>query len=83
MDCYILHYCKGASIPKHVDKVKGGKMYRLNIEIWKADKGGQFHCNCIFSLFNRIFLFRPDIEEHYVTPVEKGNRWVFSVGKVF
>lgn len=82
LDCYILHYCKGASIPPHKDPVRKGNMYRLNIEIWKAKKGGVFHCNSLFSLFNRIYFFRPDLEKHYVTPVEEGSRWVFSIGKI-
>lgn len=82
LDCYLIHYAKGASIPPHKDPVKKGKMYRLNIEFWKANKGGQFKCDTIFSLFNRIHFFRPDIQEHQVTPVEDGSRWVFSIGKI-
>lgn len=82
-DCYLIHYPQGASIPPHKDKVKDGNMYRLNIEIWKSKRGGKFRCNNVFSLFNRIYLFRPDIEKHSVTEVEEGSRWVFSIGKVF
>ena len=83
LDYYAIHYCKGTSIPKHKDPIIDGKMYRLNIEIWKAKKGGKFNCeSTIFSIFDRIILFRPDINEHYVTPVEEGNRWVLSLGKL-
>jgi len=82
LDCYLIRYPTGASIPLHKDPIKNGKMYRLNIEFWKPKEGGKFHSNTLFSLFGRIHLFRPDIEEHYVTPVTKGERWVFSIGKI-
>jgi len=82
LDCYLIHYNKGSSIPPHRDPVKTGDMYRFNIEFWRAKKGGVFHSKTIFTLFNRIFFFRPDLEEHYVTEIEEGNRWVFSIGKI-
>jgi hypothetical protein len=81
LDCYLIKYGEGSSIPPHVDKVDG-KMYRFNVEVWKADAGGIFKCKTLWSLFNRIHLFRPDIEEHSVTPITKGVRYVFSIGKV-
>jgi hypothetical protein len=80
-DCYLFHYPLGAYIPKHKDPAKFGKQYRLNIELIPADKGGVFKCrNVIFSLFNRIYLFRADAEYHSVTPVAEGSRWVLSFG---
>ena len=58
-------------------------MYRFNIELKKAKKGGQFHCKkTIWSWRNRIFFFRADNSYHYVTPIEEGSRWVLSFGKV-
>ena len=40
LDCYLLRYSEGTSIPPHIDEVQDGKMYRLNIELWRANKGG-------------------------------------------
>lgn len=80
-DCYIFHYKLGSYIPKHKDPSAGRKIYRLNIELVKAAKGGQFVCNkMIWSLWNRIYLFRADDSYHYVTLIEQGSRWVFSIG---
>lgn len=81
-DCYLFCYPTGSYIPKHKDPSKYGAQYRLNFELIKATKGGQFKCNnIIFSLFNRIYLFRADTEYHSVTTVEEGKRVVLSFGK--
>jgi hypothetical protein len=79
-DCYILRFPTGCEIPPHKDAVKEGRHYRLNIVLWAATKGGNFICqNVLYS--NRFMnLFRPDIEEHSVTKIEEGARYVFSVG---
>jgi len=79
LDCYLIKYVKDGYIPKHKDPVKG-KLFRLNIVIWQAAQGGVFKCNTLFSLFNRIHFFRPDLEYHEVSPVLKGCRYVFSIG---
>ena len=56
-------------------------MYRLNIEIIPAKKGGQFVCNkMIWSWHNRVFLFRSDNSYHRVTKIEQGHRLVLSFG---
>lgn len=81
-DCYLFHYKEKSYIPKHKDPANGGRLYRLNIEIWKADKGGKFVCKkMIWQWKNRIYFFRADDSYHYVTPIEKGSRWVLSFGK--
>lgn len=82
LDCVIIKYPTGSNINPHYDKVDDGKHYRINIVIWKARKGGKFICDkTIFSLFNRIHLFRPDLHEHSVTEITEGTRIVFSMGK--
>lgn len=80
-DCYIFNYKNGSYIPKHKDPSGGRRVYRLNIELFKATTGGQFVCNkMIFSLFNRIYLFRADTSYHYVTKIQKGKRIMLSFG---
>ena len=80
-DTYIFHYREGTYIPKHKDPSSGRKIYRLNIELVKAVSGGQFICNkMIWQWKDRIYLFRADTSYHYVTPIEKGSRWLLSFG---
>ena len=81
-DIYILKYPLNSEIKPHVDKVKGGKHFRLNIILKNAKKGGVFNVNhCIFET-KRIKFFRPDLSEHSVTKITEGNRILFSLGFV-
>lgn len=82
MDCHLLFFPNGTYIPKHRDANLLGDHYRLNIVLSKPDGGGIFYCKkCIFQLLDRIYLFRPDLYEHSVSPV-RGERLVLSFGKV-
>jgi hypothetical protein len=81
-DMYLLKFPEGSEIAPHTDAVKSGKHYRLNIVLKEAVKGGEFICeNSIFET-KRIKLFRPDVCEHQVSKIVKGNRYIFSVGWV-
>ncbi len=87
MDCYILRYKEGDSIPWHTDPVPNRKHYRLNIELKKAKLGGLFMTRRInqgsqyISVpHKRINFFRSDIEEHSVTKIKKGSRYVLTFG---
>lgn len=81
-DTYLLKFDVGSEIAAHVDKVESGNHFRLNIVLKKAKEGGNFICkNPIFET-NRIKLFRPDICEHQVSKITKGNRYVLSIGWV-
>ncbi|MEM7246706.1 MAG: 2OG-Fe(II) oxygenase [Acidobacteriota bacterium] len=79
-DAYLLKYPEGSSVPPHRDPVDGGSHYRLNIELRRAARGGDFRCDTTIVRLPRIALFRPDRHEHSVSRVEEGTRWVFSVG---
>lgn len=81
-DAWILRYCEGDYIPPHTDPVEQGRHYRCNIVLWDADVGGVFVCNSTIYNSKRIKLFRSDINEHAVTKIEKGVRYVFSFGVV-
>jgi len=81
-DCYLLRFGEGAAIPAHTDRLDSGYHYRLNIIVKKAKQGGDFICQtCIFET-DRIKLFRPDLYEHAVSKVERGQRYVLSIGWV-
>ncbi len=79
-DVYILRFPTDSEILEHVDTVDNGRHYRLNIIIKKARLGGVFYCSDPIFETNRIKLFRPDIATHRVSKIEKGVRYVFSVG---
>lgn len=81
-DCWILRFKEGSYIDPHVDAVKSGKHYRLNIILRKAEEGGEFICFKVIWKFWRVVLFRPDIAVHRVKPIIKGTRYVLSIGWV-
>ena len=81
-DLYLLRYLEGSEVPPHRDEVSFGRHYRLNIILTRAQKGGDFYCaNPIYET-PRIKIFRPDINEHSVSRVDQGTRYVLSCGWV-
>ncbi|GAA6153656.1 hypothetical protein [Pseudoteredinibacter isoporae] len=81
-DIYLLRFPEGSDIPVHKDTVKTGRHYRLNIVLKQARRGGEFFCEAAIYDHARLKLFRPDISEHSVSRVERGSRYVLSVGWV-
>ncbi len=81
-DCYLLRFREGAEIPEHTDPVDGRRHYRLNIVLRAARAGGEFICSAPIFASRRIKLFRPDVAPHAVTRVERGTRYVLSIGWV-
>ena len=79
-DIYLLKFPEGSNVPEHTDPVWGINHVRLNIILRHATKGGRFVCKNTILNTNRMKLFRPDIEKHSVTTVEKGERFVLSLG---
>jgi hypothetical protein len=81
-DLHLIHYPPGSGVPEHTDRVsKGFRHFRVNVVLWKPRKGGEFTGKTLFRLFNRVFVFRPDIEPHAVSPCE-ASRYVLSLGLV-
>lgn len=79
-DFHIIRYKVGARIPPHIDPVKDGRHFRLNIVLKKAKYGGTFVCLAGRNWWKRVHFFRPDIMYHSVTPVLQGTRYVLSIG---
>jgi len=79
-DVYLLRFVEGSEIPRHTDPVAAGRHYRCNIVLRRAERGGEFVCSTPIFATERIKLFRPDVCEHSVTRVERGTRYVLSVG---
>jgi hypothetical protein len=79
INIYLVRYSAGHRIVRHVDMVAEGKLYKFNWVIVKPKAGGRFICDrSIFNLFGRFILFRPDLYEHEVSRIERGNRWLLS-----
>ena len=81
-DCYLIKYPTNSSIPKHTDKVtKDYTHNRINIILKKAKKGGIFKCQKYKTyFFKRVIKFKPSEFEHSVSKIEKGNRYILSLG---
>lgn len=79
LSIYLVRYSAGHAIAPHVDMVSEGRLYKLNWILVKAGAGGEFFCERnIFSLFGRVILFRPDLYQHRVSRIERGERWLLS-----
>lgn len=81
-DLYLLRFREGQGIPPHVDQVQSGKHYRLNIILKSSRQGGFFCCTSPIYETSRIKYFRSDLSEHSVSTVQKGTRYVLSIGWV-
>ncbi len=76
----LVTYPQGHKVLRHHDPMGSGRYYKLNVVLQKPQRGGQFHADkLIFSVFNRVFLFRPDLYSHSVTRIEQGQRKLLSV----
>jgi 2OG-Fe(II) oxygenase superfamily len=81
-DCYLLRYRPGSSIPFHTDPVDGRRHYRLNVVLRRA-VGGAFELDgAPIWRVGRAVLFRPDLGRHAVSMVDRGTRYVLSIGWV-
>ena len=80
-DIYLLKYPEGSEIPKHIDSpiLSSYEHHRVNIILKKPKQGGDFYINDIKQI-GRFFKFRPDIQEHHVTKIISGQRYVLSIG---
>jgi hypothetical protein len=75
----LVTYSEGHRVPRHLDMIESGRYYKLNFILVNAKRGGVFETEAvIFSLFNRIILFRPDLYDHSVSKIEKGKRVLLS-----
>jgi hypothetical protein len=83
LNIYLVRYPEGHKVGPHVDMVSEGRLYKLNYVLAKPEAGGEFICEKnIFNLFGRLYLFRPDLYQHRVSKIERGNRWLLSFALV-
>lgn len=90
MDCYILRYDVGSSIPWHTDPVSSGQHWRFDLVLWGFHKGGHMMTELLemsrfglrrkINVMDRYLVFRSDVNRHCVTTILKGRRYVLSVG---
>jgi hypothetical protein len=84
-DCWLLRYLEGSSIPPHVDEVSSGlEHYRFNALIQAPEEGGQLWVSGkpVPLEVGDAYVFRPDVEQHWVDVIKRGTRLVWSVGMV-
>ena len=63
----------------HLDMIAEGRLYKFNWVLVKPREGGEFSCDKThFNLFGRFILFRPDLYQHQVSRIERGQRWLLS-----
>lgn len=83
-DCYLLRYGVGARVPPHVDPPlsEGMVHVRLNLLVSPPAAGGVLLLDeaPIPLEPGEAVVFRPDAARHEVTPIEAGERLVWSVG---
>lgn len=79
-DMYLLKFPEGSEIPPHTDPVSNGQHFRLNIVLKNAVEGGEFICKDPIFETRRLKFFRPDVSEHQVSKIIKGNRYLLSIG---
>ncbi|MFP3978597.1 2OG-Fe(II) oxygenase [Marinobacter sp. KMM 10035] len=76
----LVTYPKGHRVRRHNDPVADGSYYKLNFVVIKPAEGGVFETDrAIFSLFNRVVLFRPDLYDHSVSTIKRGKRVLLSI----
>jgi hypothetical protein len=82
MDMYILKYIVGSYLPVHKDPSPEGYSHnRLNIVLKTPDCGGYFYKEGeFFSNKKRIHKLISSRENHGMTPIVKGSRYVLSFG---
>lgn len=76
---YLVRYSQGHSTMPHLDMIAEGRLYKFNWVLVKPREGGEFNCErTVFNLFGRFILFRPDLYQHQVSRIERGQRWLLS-----
>lgn len=80
-DILLLRYPVGFHIDWHRDPVPGCDHYRLNVTLNWWFEGGEFESeNDVLFSFGPFTFFRPDENEHRVTEIEEGTRYILSLG---
>ncbi len=75
----LVTYSVGHKVTRHIDMVDGGRYYKLNFMLIKPIEGGNFQSDkVIFSVFNRVIFFRPDLYAHSVSTITEGKRVLLS-----
>ena len=82
---YLLKYPINSYIPDHIDLLtEGEELHRINFVLKRAKRGGVFYYGDVNDSAKftktRFTRFRPDLDRHGVTEVEKGSRYVLSIG---
>lgn len=81
-DLYLLKFPEKSYLPKHKDEVTFGRHFRFNLILKPAKEGGKFFCEKSIIDWPFLKVFNPDANEHSLSEVTKGTRYVLSFGFV-
>ena len=70
----LAHYPDGTCVPPHTDALKNRDVYRMVLVLRHTGSGGDVVGPKIFKLGRRLYLLRPDLYKHELTPVVGGER---------
>lgn len=82
-DVYLLKLPLGSKVQWHTDPAPYGfEHHRINVELRSARRGGHtvFERSGKFQVAKRAYHFRPDKEQHFVSPVLDGSILMLSIG---
>jgi len=84
LDAYIIRLPTGVDVPRHTDPaVPGFGHHRINITMRAPKRGGVTYIQASDGSSHRApraYKFRPDEQVHYVTRIDEGELWLFSIG---
>lgn len=78
VDCWLIYYPSGVSLPRHSDKINGRIHYRYNFTLVKPAAGGELRSSGPIQRAGRLDFFRSDVP-HWATKTN-GWRLVLSFG---
>lgn len=80
LDISLVDVAKGKEVHRHRDKAPGYNHHRLLIVLRRADKGGSIVIRTYKKLFPRVYYYRADETDHFVTKVEHGLTRMLTIG---
>lgn len=86
LGCIVMHhYENGAFTQKHKDKTEPGFVHvRVNLMLKKPPKGGDIVVDDEFISLekNDLWIILTNLEVHSSTPIEGGDRYIYSFGSL-
>ena len=82
-DCYFVRYPEGSHIPLHLDDAPlAQEHHRVNVLLHAPEAGGEHFVDGrpVSLSAGDAYVFRPDLEQHEVKSVLRGERLIWTLG---